>query len=110
MNTTVTSRHFKAHHTLVKYAEDAVGKFGHYYDGVIRCEVILRYEKSRKSVKIAEVIASVYRTRLKAEEQTEDFEKSIDGAVQKVIVQLKKYKAKLRAKDRQKVRTVREKA
>ena len=110
MITIVTSRHFKAHPSLVTYAEEAVEKFGRYYDGVIRCEVILRFEKSRKSVKIAEVIASVYRTRLKAEEQTEDFEKSIDGAVGKIIVQLKKYKAKLRAKDRQKVRTVREKA
>lgn len=110
MTTIVTSRHFKAHRSLVSYAESAVGKFDRYYDGITRCEVILQFEKSRKSVKIAQVIASVYRTRLKAEERTEDFEKSIDGAVGKMIGQLKKYKAKLRAKDRQKVRAVRDKS
>jgi ribosomal subunit interface protein len=109
MKTIVTSRHFKAHDSLVEYAQQAVAKLGRYYDGIIKCEVILSYEKPRRSVKIAEIIASVYRSRLAAVAQSGDFHVSIDEAVQKVLVQLKKYKAKLRAKDRVRVRQVRAK-
>jgi ribosomal subunit interface protein len=92
------------------YAEEAVKKFSHFYDGVIKCEVILSYERQRNSVKLAEVIVSVYRSRLAALQKSDDFHKSIDGAVEKVLVQLKKYKDKLHAKDRKQVRQVREKA
>lgn len=110
MNTTVTSRHFKAHETLVQYAEDAVQKLNRYYDGIIKCEVKLSFEKTRNSVKSAEVILSVYKGKIAAVNVSDDFHKSIDGAVAKVLVRLKKYKAKLHAKDRKQVRRVREKA
>lgn len=109
MVTTVTSRHFKAHESLVEYAEASVARFNHFYDGIIKCEVKLSFEKSRNSVKIAEVIVTVYKTKLTGIVRTEDFHKSIDAAVQKVLAQLKKYKEKLRAKDRGWVRQVREK-
>lgn len=109
MVTTVTSRHFKAHESLVEYAEAAVARLDHFYDGIIKCEVKLIFEKSRNSIKIAEVIVTVYKTKLTGMERTEDFQKSIDAAVQKVLVQLKKYKEKLRAKDRGRVRQVRAK-
>jgi ribosomal subunit interface protein len=110
MNTTVTSRHFKAHETLVGYAEDAVERLGRYYDGIIKCEVKLSFEKSRNSVKRAEVILSVYKNKIAAIHESEDFHKSIDGAMDKVLVRLKKYKDKLHAKDRKEVRKVRAKA
>lgn len=109
MTIMVTSRHFKAHQSLVSYAESAVQRLTRYYDGIINGDVVLSYEKSRRSTKIAEVVVSVYRMRLTAQEQGDDFFKSIDGAVAKVLVQLKKYKDKLRAKDRKEVRRVREK-
>lgn len=110
MNTIVTSRHFKAHETLVKYAEDAVQRLGRYYDGIIKCEVKLSFEKARNSVKRAEVILSVYRSKIAAVNEGDDFHKSIDGAIAKVLVRLKKYKEKLHAKDRKQVRRVRAKA
>ena len=105
----VTSRHFKAHDTLVEYAEVEAAKLERYYDGITTCEVILKFEKPRKSDKIAEAIVSVYRTKLTGIAQSDDFFKSIDGAIAKVLVQVKKYKAKLRFKDRKAVRQVREK-
>jgi putative sigma-54 modulation protein len=110
MNTTVTSRHFKAHETLVEYAEGAVEKLERYYDGILKCEVKLSFEKARNSVKVAEVILSVYKTKITSEQSTDDFNKSIDGAVEKVLAQLKKYKEKLHAKDRTQVRRVRAKS
>ena len=105
----VTSRHFKAHHTIVQHAEEAVESLTHYYDGIIKCEVVLSFEKPRKSTKKAEVIVSVARQQLTAQEQSEDFLKSIDGAVDKILIQIKKYKDRLRMKDRETVRKVREK-
>ncbi len=109
MRITVTSRHFRAHDTLVEYATHGAMKLERYYDGILKCEVILKFEKPRNSDKIAEVIVSVYGTKLASISRTNDFLKSIDAAVEKVLVQLKKYKAKLHAKDRKIVRKVRAK-
>ncbi|HAL55158.1 MAG TPA: hypothetical protein DCP63_01450 [Bacteroidetes bacterium] len=109
MVTTVTSRHFKAHQTLVDYAEAAAKGLSRYYDGIVKCEVILSYERPRNSVKIAEVIVSVYRHRLTAIEKADEYHKSIDGAFAKAKAQIKKYKDKLRAKDRTRVRVARSK-
>jgi putative sigma-54 modulation protein len=110
MNTTVTSRHFKAHETLVDYATQAVEKLDRYYDGIIKCEVKLSYQKAQNSVKVVEIILSVYRNKIMAVAESDEFEKSIDGAIDKVLVRLKKYKDKLHAKDRKQVRLVRSKA
>lgn len=109
MTTNVTSRHFKAHQSLVSYAEEAVESLAHYYDGIIKCDVVLSYEKTKKNTKIAEVKLSVYRHKILAVERTGDFYKSIDAAIQKVRVQLKKYKDRLHSRDRTTVRRVREK-
>lgn len=109
MVTTVTSRHFKAHSSLVEYATNAVERLERIYDGIVKSEVILTFEKSRNSVKTAEVIVAVYRSKLAGTHRTDDFHKSIDGAIEKVRVQLKKYKEKLHTKDRKHVRRVRDK-
>ncbi len=110
MNTTVTSRHFKAHETLVDYAKGSVEKLDRYYDGIIKCEVKLSFEKARNSVKTAEIILSVFRNKIAAMHESDEFHKSIDGAVDKVLARLKKYKDKLHAKGRKQIRQVRSKA
>ena len=106
----VTSRHFKAHPSLVEYAEQAVRQLSRYYDGIIKGEIILNYEKPRNSVKIAELNVSVHNAVLTSMARSSDFFKSIDAAAKKVLVQLKKYKDKLHAKDRVAVRRVRQKS
>ena len=107
MDAHITSRHFKAHETLLEYSDNAVRQLSHYFDGIIRADVILSYEKTRKSTKVVEVKVSVYGTILVAMSKTDDFFKSVDEAVDKVLVQLKKYKSKLKEKDRIRVRKVR---
>jgi putative sigma-54 modulation protein len=102
-----TSRHFKAHESLNEYAENAVQQVAHFFDGVIRTDVILSFEKKHKSTKIAEVHVSVHNAVLVGVGKSEDFFKSIDEAVEKVTAQVKRYKSKLKAKDRDKVRKVR---
>ncbi len=107
MVTHITSRHFKAHESLNEYAENAVEQLSRYFDGIIRSDVTLSFEKARKSTKIAEIRVSVHGAVLVGLGKTDEFLKSIDEAVAKVLAQLKKYKSKLKEKDRSRVRTVR---
>ncbi|HAV22247.1 MAG: ribosomal subunit interface protein [Ignavibacteria bacterium GWA2_55_11] len=109
MTTTVTSRHFKAHASLNEYAVNTVEHLGKYYDGIIKAEVILKYEKARKSTKIAEINLSVYNAVLTGEAGTSDFFKSIDSAAMKLRGRLRRYKDKLHMRDRAKVRQIRDK-
>jgi len=53
---------------------------------------------------------TVYKNKITAMGSSDDFHKSIDGAVEKVLVRLKKYKEKLHSKDRKQVRRVQAKA
>jgi len=106
MDAHITSRHFRAHETLLEYSENAVRQLSRYFDGILRADVTLSYEKTRKSTKVAEVRLSVYGAVLVGIAKTDDFFKSVDEAVDKVLAQLKKYKSKLREKDRIRVRTI----
>lgn len=98
MKFTFTSRHFKAHDTLKEFALSELEKINRFYDGVMKCEVILSFEKSTNSVKTAEVIVKINNHHtITAREQTDDFTTSIVGAVDKAVIQIKKYKDKLRS-------------
>ena len=109
MRTSVTSRHFKAHQSLTTYAEEAVSALRKFYDGIIKSDVILSYERARNSTKIAEINVHVYNAVLTGRFRSDDFYKSIDGAAQKLQIQLKRYKEKRHRRDRVDIRRVREK-
>lgn len=109
MQIKVTARHFKAHDSLIEYTEEMLGKLNHFYDGIVKADVVFSYEKTHRDGKIAEITISVYGTVLTAIGKSDDYTKSIDAAVEKALVQLKKYKDKLHSKDRKVVRKVREK-
>ena len=97
MKFTFTSRHFKAHDTLKEFALSEIEKINRFYDGVMKCEVVLSFEKSTNSVKKAEIIVKINNHHtITAKEKTDDFNASIEGAVGKAINQIKKYKDKLR--------------
>jgi ribosomal subunit interface protein len=109
MNIQITSRHFKSHDTLSEYAKNAIEELKHFYDGILGAEVVFSYEKTRNSVKIAEISLTVYGTVLTSIGKSETFEKSVDLAIEKSKTRLKKFKEKLHAKDRKVVRKVRSK-
>ena len=109
MNIKVTARHFKCHDSLSDYAKGEIEELVHFYDGILKAETIFSFEKSRNSLKIAEISLSVYGTVLTGVGKSEEFEKSVDMAVAKLKTRLKKYKEKLHAKDRKGVRIMREK-
>jgi ribosomal subunit interface protein len=94
----LTARHFKAHDSIKEFAQKQTEKIRKYYDGILKTEIILSYEKPLKSVKIAEVIATATPHHIfTAREHSEDFNVSIEAAVNKVIAQIKKYKDKLKS-------------
>ncbi len=94
---------------MSEYAERSVETLTRYYDGIVKANVILSYERAHDSVKIAEVTIGVYNATLTSNAKSADFFKSIDAATAKVLVRLLKYKEKLHAKDRRKVRQILEK-
>lgn len=109
MDINFTARRFRAHSEIKDYAMAEVRKLEKLYDGILRADIILYYERGVNSVKTAEVNLHVYGTTLSAHNGTDDYVKSIDGAIDKLGIQLKKYKSKLHDKDKTKVRQIREK-
>lgn len=91
-----TSRHFKAHDSLKQLAEEESKKFARIYDGIIKTEVILSYDKPENSIKHAEVIVHAKNSHtFTATGSSDDFTKSILAAVEKVEIQIRKFKDKL---------------
>ncbi len=103
-----TARKFKAHATLREQASDAVMRLPKYYDGIVRGDVVLGYERSSNSIKWAEVSVHVHGNILTAREKSEDFAKSLELAIAKLERQLTKYKSKVRLKDKKTLRKVKE--
>ncbi len=87
----ITARHFKLTDALRTFAETEVARLEKYHDGIIESEVILSAEKLTQ---VAEILLKVYGQRLTATEKSENIQKSITLAVDKLERQLKKYKEK----------------
>ena len=109
MNIRFTARRFRAHPDIKQHAIDAVQKLDKFYDGIVTASVILSYERATKSIKTAEMNLHVYGMVLSAKEKSDDYYKSIDATAEKLSMQLAKYKTKLRAKDKSKVRALQDK-
>jgi putative sigma-54 modulation protein len=104
-----TARRFRARPAIKHHALDAVKKLDKFYDGILSANVILSFEGAEKNIKVVEVNLHVYGTVLSAKEKSDDYFKAIDAVVAKVSGQVSKYKAKLRAKDKQRVRAIQQK-
>jgi putative sigma-54 modulation protein len=110
MNIQITSRHFKVHDTIRNHAITEVENLERFFDGILAADVVLYFEKAQNSSKHCEITLKVQGSKLFAAEHSDDFLKSIDGAVAKMERQLKKYKEKLRLKDKKTVREAKIKA
>ncbi len=108
METHFTARKFRAHKDVKDQALAAVQRLDKYYDGIVRCDIILSYERKTNSVKTAEINIHVHGATLSATDSSEEFMKSIDLAVVKLERQLAKYKTKLRTKKKGTLRLVKE--
>ena len=103
-----TARRFKTHKEVRNHAYAAVKRLHKFYDGIIRADIILSYERDVASIKTAEINLHVHGAMLTAKEPSEDFSRSIDSAVEKLERQLAKHKTKEWAKDKKTLRRVKE--
>jgi len=94
MDLTVTFRHFEGSDNLRDYVEKSLGKLERFCDSVEDAHVILGIEKHRNLV---EITVNVHGQVLKAMNEANDMYISIDGAVDKLERQLKKYNTKLKS-------------
>ncbi len=104
-----TARKFKPHEAIRDHALGAIKKLDNYYDGIVRCDIILSFEGKDPSLKAVEINVHVLGTILIAKEKSDEFLKSIDTAVEKIQRQLDKYKSKQRRKNKKTLRNIKEK-
>jgi len=100
MRINITARRFKMADELKQYAKQRVTHLEKYYDGIVDVEVILSWEKKDR---LAEVNLSVHGGVLSAKERSDDMNKSIDGAIEKMERQLKKYKGRRHSFEHEKI-------
>ncbi|MFQ6673871.1 MAG: ribosome hibernation-promoting factor, HPF/YfiA family [Fidelibacterota bacterium] len=89
MKVDITARHFSPSDTLRDYALKKVNKVDRYLDNTIGCHVILTHENAEQ---IAEIKLSVSGKKIFVKETSEDMLKSIDGAVDKLVSRVIRFK------------------
>jgi putative sigma-54 modulation protein len=94
MNVLITARKFKARQTLKDFITSEVSTLKKYNDDILSADIKLSYLNSKESIKSAEIILHVPGQTLNATEETDEFEKSVSYAVEKLSRQLKKLKTK----------------
>lgn len=94
MKIQITSRKFKARDTLKEYIEQQVKSLEKFSDDIFDADVILSFETVKDSIKIAEIVLQIPGKILTAKEQSDDFQKSVSLAVDKLEKQLEKIKNK----------------
>jgi putative sigma-54 modulation protein len=108
METHFTARKFRAHKDVKAQALASVKRLDKFYDGIVRCDIILSFERTSNSVKTAEINLRVHGATLTATESSEEFMKSVELAVDKLERQLAKYKTRIRLKEKTTLRKVKE--
>ncbi|MFN3873329.1 MAG: ribosome hibernation-promoting factor, HPF/YfiA family [Ignavibacterium sp.] len=100
MNIQITARKFKAHDTLKEFIKDELNSLKRFNDDIISADVKLSFQNTQNSIKIAEVLLSIPGQVLTAKEESDDFKKSVTGAVEKLRNQLSTIKSKRTSKAR----------
>lgn len=100
MNIQITARKFKAHETLKDFVKGELTSLQRFNDDIINADVKLSFQNTQNSIKIAEIILSIPGQKLTAKEESDDFKKSVTGAVEKLRNQLSTIKSKRTTKTR----------
>jgi putative sigma-54 modulation protein len=93
MNIIVTGRHLELDDDIKDYAEKKLLKAETFFDQIIEAHIVMSAEKHRRS---AEVTLNAKNVTFHANVETDDIYRAIDGVMEKVEAQVKKYKEKIR--------------
>ncbi|MDA0986043.1 MAG: ribosome-associated translation inhibitor RaiA [Bacteroidetes bacterium] len=94
MKIQITARHFKIHPQLHDSIIDKVGNLIHFYEGVIKVDVVLSFERVYNCLKTVELLLHIYDKTLTIVEKSDDYLKSLDFAVKRMERLLIKIKEK----------------
>ncbi len=104
MKITITGRSITVTDALKAYVEKRTKRLERYlqgFNGEIEADVVLSLEGNQH---VAEITIELGGIILRAEERTPDMYVSIDGVVEKLESQIRKYKTRIRSKSRQETR------
>ena len=104
MDVSVTARHFEVSVNLKNHAVKGAQKLQKFFDGIIRCDIIFNETKPKSAGRMVAITLHVNGYAMIARATSSDYFKSIDASVHKLERQLKRYKEKLRLKDKGLVR------
>lgn len=97
MNLNITARRFKLKEDLRSYVEEKAAKLNRYYDGILKIEVILGWEKLMRN---AEIKINVNGKQIVIKETSDELRKSFDLALDRAERQLKRYKSKIKTTEK----------
>ena len=96
MTVKIQSVHFDADKKLLDFVQERVDKLTHFYDGIIKSEVILKLDKADSTDnKIAEIKLHIRGNDLFAKKQCKSFEEAVDTSIEALKKQVKKHKEKV---------------
>jgi len=94
MNIQITSRKFKARDSLNAFIKDEVQRLSKFNQDIMEANVVLSFLHNNNSVKSAEIVLHVPGKTFSADENSDDFKKSVSLATEKIERQLRKLKTK----------------
>ena len=99
MNVNIQTVHFDADSKLVSYIEKKLSKLSQFHDRITKIEVYLKLDNVVHTIKdkVAEIKVHIPRYDFFVKHSSKPFEESFDGALDSVIVQIKRKKDKLAA-------------
>ncbi len=100
MDINVKTVNFDADKKLIEFVNNKVEKLEKYFDGIIRSDVVLNFNKSKKKFtenKEAKITLEVPGNDLFAEKEAVTFEEAVDLTIDALEKQIKKHKGKLRS-------------
>lgn len=100
MNINITSRKFKAKDTLKDFISDSLKSLEKLSDDIMEAEVVLHFTHAHDSIKSVEIQLKLPGKVLNVHEDSDDFQKSVHMAIDKLERQLRKVKTKRLAKAR----------
>ena len=95
MQIRTTARHFDLTDDLKDFAEKQITKLERYFNQIIDAHLIMEMEKSRMT---AELKMKVYGTVLTSKHRSFDMRDSVERVIDKMEIQLKRYKERLKDK------------
>ena len=90
MNVEFTARHFHAPNELKEYAVAEVQRINKVFSRSIQCQIILFHENNTTELNL-----SIPARKLNVKDTSDNVRRSIDGAVQKMVIRVNKIKSKL---------------